>query len=279
MIAGLATVAAGPAGAQDWRSISASRQVRGETLLAVEIDFASGTVSLSPGRRETLYQADVEYDEEFFNARHEYDAERGRLHVGVTPDEIRGGIELDEDAPQFIDLRLTTAVPVDLDLEFGAARAELELGGLHLLRAAIKTGASRSRIAFDTPNPQPCERFEVIVGGAEFLMEGLGNARCERVSLTGGAGEMVADFTGAWPEGTHTYARIRLGVGSLTLRLPENVGVMVDVTRIFASFDDAGFERRGSRYVSPNYDRAAATLEIDIDTALSSIAVEWVRDQ
>jgi hypothetical protein len=222
---------------------------------------------------------EVEYDDEFFDARHRYEPSTGELHVGVTPDEIRGGIELDEDAPQFIDLRLTTAVPVDLDLEFGAARAELELGGLRLLGAEIKTGASKSRIIFSSLNPRRCARFDVVVGGAEFLMEGLGNARCERIRLTGGAGETVADFTGEWPEGTHTHATFRLGVGSLTLRLPDNVGVVVDLTRILASFEADGFERRGSQYVSHNYDQAAAILEIDIDTALSAIDVEWVRSR
>lgn len=267
---------ASPLTGQDWRSIRASRQVHGEQQLQADVEFASGTFRLTPGQPGALYRAEMEYDADYFNAMNEYDPQRRRLHLSVTPDEIRRGIELDEDAPQFIRLELSPAVPVSLDLQFGAARADVQLGGLMLHAAEIKTGASESVISFGSPNRSLCTRFDVVVGGAEFRLEGLGNARCSKISLTGGAGEMVADFTGAWPAGTRTVTAIKLGVGSLLLRLPDNVGVLVDVTRIFASFDATGFEKRGSLYVSPNYDRATAFLEIDLDTALSAINVEWV---
>jgi hypothetical protein len=267
-----------PMSAQDWRSITASRQVHGEDRLQVDLEFASGTFQLSAGRDNTLYRAALEYDAEYFKADNDYNPQRRLLHLSVTPDEIRRGIELDENAPQFIRLELSPAVPVSLDLQFGAARADVALGGLMIHTAEIKTGASESVISFDRPNRSECARFDVIAGGAEFRLEGLGNARCSRITLTGGAGQMVADFTGAWPAGTLTRTAIKLGVGSLTLRLPDNVGVLVDITRIFASFDATGFEKRGSHYVSPNYDAADAFLEIDLDTALSSIDVEWVRN-
>jgi len=269
---------ASAAAAQDWRSISASRQVHGENSLQVDLEFASGRFQLAAGRNNTLYRANLEYDADYFDATNDYDPQHQRLHLSVTPDEIRRGIELDENAPQFIHLELSPAVPVSLNLQFGAARADVDLGGLMVRTAQIKTGASESVVSFGRPNRGECTRFDVVVGGAEFRLEGLGNARCSRISLAGGAGRMVADFTGAWPAGTHTSTAIKLGVGSLTLRLPDNVGVLVDITRIFASFDAAGFEKRGSQYVSPNYDDAEAYLEIDLDTALSSINVEWVRN-
>jgi predicted membrane protein len=108
------------------------------------------------------------------------------------------------------------------------------------------------------------------------VVEGLGNARCREISLAGGAGSIVLDFTGAWTDAFRSDAEVVVGLGSLTLRLPEDLGVEVRMTRFLASFAKEGFERRGSRYVSPNYDRARAHVQLHVKAALGDIDVEWV---
>lgn len=265
------------ADAQVWRTLSTSRQVRGESQLDVEVEFTSGTLRLFPGVRERLYRVEARYDEEIFESSTSYDPRDSHLEIKVTPRDHDGvDLDLDDDSPQFLDLALTPAIPLSLDLKFGAARSQIELGGLAVHRAVVKTGASSGRIGFDSPNRITCEELEVAVGAAELTVYGLGHARCEQVKLAGGAGDVTLDFTGSWPGGFLTEAEIIMGLGGLRLRIPENVGVQLSMNRLFASFEKQGFEKRGSHWVSENYDDATAILELRVRAFLGDIAVDWV---
>ncbi len=262
--------------AQTWRTATATRQVRGEEQLDVSVQFAAGTFRLHPGEHTSLYRTDVRYDQDRFASETRYDAGHGRLVVKLTPDEKLRDVQHDRDNPQYLSLALSPIVPIDLTLEFGMANADLELGGLSLRQASLKTGASESLVRFSELNHVPCRELEIAVGAAELVVEGLGNSRCRQISVVGGAGSLVLDFTGAWIDSASSETAVAVGLGSLTLRLPEDLGVEVRMTRLLASFTKEGFERRGSRYVSPNYDQARAHVRLHVKAALGDIDVEWV---
>jgi len=262
--------------AQSWRTLTTSRQVRGEALLEVEVEFASGTLRLQPGARGSLFRIDAKYDEETFESSTSYDPQGSHLSVKITPDDFDGDIDLDDDSPQFLDLALSPEVPVALDLKFGVAKSVIELGGLAVRRVEVKTGASETSIGFERPNRVACEELSVAVGAAKLTVYGIGNSRCEHVKLAGGAGDVTLDFTGTWPAGFQPEAEVMMGFGSLTLRIPENVGVELTMSRLFASFEDEGFEKRGSRWVSANYDDARATLKLQVRAILGDVSVDWV---
>jgi hypothetical protein len=265
------------AAGQTWQSVSGSRRVHGEERLRVEVEFAVGTFRLYPAEGTALYHTDILYDAEYFEPRIEYDARRGRLYLGVTP-EVESGLDLDyDDTEQYLTVGLSRSVPTTLELKFGAARAELDLGGIPLERAEIKTGASESVISFDEPNPIVCDRLEVGAGAAEFTLEQLGNARCRVIEVAGGVGDITLDFTGQWDGAVNTRVKIVVGFGEVNLRLPIGLGVEVDIDRIFAGFEASGFVKHGSRYVSHGYDGAEQKLRLDIKAALGDVNVEWVE--
>jgi predicted membrane protein len=118
--------------------------------------------------------------------------------------------------------------------------------------------------------------FEVEVGAAELSVTGLGNARCARISVTGGVGQVELDFTGSWLPASATDVEVTIGLGTLTLRFPEGLGVAIDVDRFLASFEDRGFARRGSRYVSAGFDEAGARIEMHLKAVFGDVNVEWV---
>jgi hypothetical protein len=265
--------------AQSWRTLTTSRQVRGEAHLEIEVEFASGTLRIGPGSRESLFRLDAKYDADHFESNTSFDPRESRLSVTIKPDEFDGDIDLDDDSPQYLDLALSPAVPVALDLKFGAARSTIELGGLAVLRAEVKTGASETSIGFGSPNHVRCEEMSIAVGAAELTVYGIGNSRCEHVKLAGGAGDITLDFTGAWLSGFQTDAEVTMGFGGLTLRIPENVGVELTMNRLFASFEDEGFEKRGSHWVSANYDDAQAILSLKVRAILGDVSVDWVESR
>lgn len=264
--------------AQDYRTTSGSRQRRGETELRASVEFAAGELKIAPGAAGTLYRYDLVYDAEHFDPVTSYNAETHRLRVGVDG---RGHGDIrhrDRDQwRQRLDLGLSPSTPLSLELTFGAGAADVELGGLSLSDVQMKGGASETTIRVSQPNRGTCRSFTMEVGAIDLKTEKLGNARCERLDLKGGAGSVVLDLTGAWGEGTTSQVDIAIGLGSVTLRLPEGVGVEADVERFLVNFDRSGLLRRGSSYYSANWDAAKTKLQINLKAALGDISVEWVK--
>ncbi len=89
---------------------------------------------------------------------------------------------------------------------------------------------------------------------------------------------MTLDFTGDWTNGYSIHeADIKLGLGQLTLRLPKDVGIAIEVDRFLASFDRVGLTKAGSSYLSIGYDSANTKLHITLKAVLGDIDIEWVE--
>lgn len=270
----LAVLGTGPVlSAQTMRTVAGNRQIGSQTALDVTVEFAAGRLTI--GRDETgmLYRARVVYDEERFEPLLDYSAGDHSLRVGV--DGLKGVHGGDHDTKQELRLDVTPKVPVTFDIKFGAGEAEVDLGGLNLRRAEINTGATDARIRFSTPTTGRCDNLTFHVGAASFKTEQLGNARCQHVEFMGGVGDLTLDFAGDWGGVTRPTADISVGLGSLTLRLPRNIGVQIDISRVFSSFDQSGMIKRDGAYFSPNYDTATTKLVLNVKSALGSVDVAW----
>lgn len=260
--------APGAAGAQDWQTMNTSRRVSGEDMLNVSVEYGAGTLSIAPGERGMLYRSNLRYDAAVFTPVVDYSD--GRLRVGMSGTQMRGrnirGGELD--------LRFSPDVPLALDLQFGAAEATLDLGGLAVRALEVQTGASRTDLRISQPNRTTCESADISVGAAKFTAAGLGNLNARRLTVKGGVGEMTLDFTGSWQ--ADMEAGVDMGLGSLTLRVPRSLGVSIARSGVLTSFDSEGLTKRGNSYYSQNWDSAARKLTINLDAALGSIRVVWV---
>ncbi len=264
--------------AQDYRTTSGSRQRRGESELSAQVEFAVGELRVVPGTAGTLYRYDLVYDADHFDPVASYNPETHRLRLGVDG---RGRADIHrrdrERWRQRLDLSLSPATPLSIELAFGAGTADVELGGLSLTDVALKGGASETTIRVSQPNRVTCRFFTMEVGAIDLTTEKLGNARCQRIELKGGAGSVLLDLTGEWAEGTTAQVDIAIGLGSVTLRLPESVGVEADVERFLVNFDRSGLLRRGANYYSASWDTAKTKLRINLKAALGDIQVEWVK--
>jgi hypothetical protein len=255
--------------AQDWRTLSARRQAAGESNLKVQLEFGAGKLRIEPAGGGELYNASIRYDAAAFEPIATYD--KGLLRLGVEGTikgkrNIRDGSELM--------LALGAGRPLDLNLAFGAVEAELELGGLSVRSADISTGASETKLSFSKPNRHELEQLEMKVGAASFQVTGLGNANARRVTFEGGVGDILLDFSGTWQG--DTQVDISMGVGSLTLRLPRDVGVHLKRDTFLVAFDPQGLIKRGNGYYSEGWDGADRRLTINIKGAFGSVDVRWI---
>lgn len=234
---------------------------------------ALGTLTVKPADPSILYQMVVRYDEESFEPIIEWDEDDRELRLGMeSSGSERGSINRREGSSATIGLG--PEVPLNLDLEFGAGRANIELGGMMLQELSLSTGASETRVSFSEPNKIAAGRVAIEAGAADLEVIGLGNARARSISFQGGVGATVLDFGGQW-DGDIT-ADVDMGVGSLTLKLPRNQGVRVVRESFLSSFDAPGMERSGDSYYSGNWRTAEHQLTIDVSTALGSVDIDWI---
>lgn len=258
------------AAAQDWRNVTSFRQRADESRLDVNVRYGAGMLTIAPGGVGELYRADIRYDSEVFDPVTEYSG--GRLEVGV---EGRGeSMNIRNTESGEMRLALSPDIPLDLGLEFGAVEANLELGGLRLSRAEIETGASDTKILFSERNLIPCDLLRIQMGAASLEARGLANADCGRVRAEGGVGDLTLDFSGDWSRDLD--AEVTIALGSLTLRVPENVGVRVQKDTFLADFNGSRFHKSDGIHYSDNWDRSEHHLTVRVNGAFGTINVRWL---
>jgi hypothetical protein len=253
--------------AQDWRTVTSFRQLADETRLDVSVKYGVGKLIVEPGARGELYRVGIRYDSELFDPLTEYRS--GRLTVGVEG--TGRSMRMRNQEAGELKLALSPDIPLELGLSFGAVEAEMELGGLQLSRIKVETGASDSRLRFSSPNVRDCDRIDLSMGAAAFRAIGLGNANCRVLKAEGGVGDMTLDFSGEWRR--DLSADVTMALGSVTLAVPSDVGVVVRRSTFLSGFSASGFTRRGRDHYSDNWDTASRKLTVELQGAFGSVTV------
>jgi predicted membrane protein len=164
---------------------------------------------------------------------------------------------------------------MDLKMEFGAVRADIDLGGMALTRLELTTGASESVVDVSEPNSRVMTSASFSVGAADFTAHGLGNLNAERIDVDAGVGSLTLGLDGRWQR--EARISIEIGLGSLELRVPEGLGVQLRKDSFLASLDAEGLVKRGQVYESPDFERAERRVFIDLNAAFGSVSVVWIR--
>jgi hypothetical protein len=260
-----------PACAQSWKTLDVSRQLRDTTEHTIRVRYPVGRITLRASQHPVIYAMHLRYDEDWMKPLHTYDAETHRVTLGFNGDDNHWNNRknLDESS---LDLELSSVVPLDLDLRLGATEARLNVGGLAVRRMRVETGAADARLNFSEPNKTEMRRLDVQLGAAGFAIRNLGNARVSEVRVDGGVGKVDLDFGGTLEKDVNVEATV--SVGKLTLRLPREVGVRVEIQRVIAGFDHAGLYKRGGAYYSDNWDDAKVRMRVRAETVLGAINIE-----
>jgi hypothetical protein len=258
-------------GQPSWRDVTSSRLVSGESALAVEVKYGAGELRLRPAASGTLYWLQLRYDEDAFEPVTEY--QRGRLRLGLETTNRR--VPVGDRSEGAMQLELARGLPMDLQLDFGAVRADLDLGGLSLTDLDLRTGASETQLSVSAPNPVRLRRAQMEVGAADFTARQLGNLNTANVSVSAGVGRVRLELTGDWRE--NATLEVKMGLGSLELVVPEGLGVRLVRETFLTSLDSEGLVKRGEAYYSPDWESAERRVTVDVNAAFGSIKVLWMR--
>ena len=226
------------------RTGSETVELGGASSVEVEIEMAAGTLEVAGGASDLL-EADFTYNVAELEPYVDY--RNDKLSV-LTPDveNIRIATFRDLDDYRYEwDLRLNDDVPMDMNITIGAGTSDLYLGSLSLTALGVDAGAGTVTVDLS------------------------GTTSLTRLRVDAGAGEITVDLTGDWQQDLD--AAIRAGVGKLTVLLPSDVGVRVDVEGGISDTNTRGLNRDGDNYVNDAYSELEVTLRIEIDAGIGQI--------
>ena len=168
-------VAAGQIQAAQQKTVTWSRQATGEQRLEVNVSYGAGELTLGLADSDLLYHARFDYDEDFVTPSVDYAG--GRLDLGISSDNNRGF--KGRSASSSLDLRLSRDVPMDLNLDFGAGSARLNLSGLPLRSLEVNRRPSGRQFVSDEVNPERLSPHRSMWAAA-LSMHGIGNLNTDR---------------------------------------------------------------------------------------------------
>lgn len=261
---------------QSWRTVESARQLRDSSEHHVRVQYGAGRVEVAATNAPLLYAMTLRYDEAAATPLHAYDAESRQLTLGTSGQSERVTRNLGEKSKGEMRLSLSRALPLDLDFDFGATKAILDLGGLNVVGVRLQASASETVLDFSSPNLSRMRSLDVDVGAASFEARNLANANAAVIRVHGGVGGVELDFGGQWSQ--DMAVNVDLALGKLTLHIPRDVGVRVEVEKFLASFDQQGLQKRADAYYSDNWDSAKYHLRLRAQTTFGGIELDRANE-
>ncbi len=250
-----------------------------ESEVYVEFDFSIGNLDIRPGPSDIVAHFIGEYDERDFKYDFDYNKkeEFGDLVFDVSV-KNRGLRDMDG-KDNYWRVELGNGVPMDLNIEIGAADCRFDLSGVRLKSLDLNIGAADADVRFSERNPETLNKIKVDVGASSLVMTELANSNFRFLEFDGGVGSYEIDFDGEFD--FEAEALISVGLGSLDIFIPGNVGVRLSADDgLFSSVD---FPRHKFREISDgmweskNWDEASGHLELDIEVGMGSIDISYGR--
>jgi len=263
------------AGKHSIDKITKTIELKGEKHLTVKLDVGAAIIDLRKNRTGDLLNAEVEYDPDELRVDIEYDLDKDEGTLYLESESRRKGIDLDKE-DHYWNLEFTDRIPITFEIDVGACEADFDFSGLKIDRLDMDLGASSVDVDFRKPNPVRMRKMMIDVGASQLTIIGLGNANLERLSFDGGVGDFTLDFSGEFERPGHVD--IDVGLGSLTIRLPEDAGVEINSESSFLSsfsIDKHDFDEvEDDVYQNDKFGQTDKELIFNVDIGLGSIEIE-----
>jgi len=210
----------------------------------VTLDFGAGELSLAPGAQSSLVEGKATYNVSDLKPKVTVDGSDVLIETGNW--EINSIPKFGNDLKNEWDLKLGDA-PMDLAINAGAYKGELDLGGLAIQSLHISDGAADVRLDFSSPNRVDMDALRYTTGASHVELSGLANANFEDLVFKGGAGSYQFDFSGELKR--DATVTIDAGFSGLTIIVPEGVSTRLFVDSGLSNVDVGGqWEKSGDEY-------------------------------
>jgi N-terminal domain of toast_rack, DUF2154 len=183
--------------------------------------------------------------------------------------ELRGIPSLNNDVENRWDLELGNT-PMNLEINSGAYKGDLDLSGLALESLDITDGAADVRLRFSTPNPLEMDRLRYQTGASNVQLFGLANANFSSMVFHSGAGNYRLDFSGLLNR--DAVVNIESGFSQVELVVPEGTTAKVFTGGGLMNVDySGGWKKEGNLYLLGS---GGPVLTINVDMGAGSLALQ-----
>src|ERR1041384_2025166 len=253
-----------------------------ERELKLTLEAGFGNVAIANGGSSAILDADIETGREnSLSDLLDYSVRDriGYITVNANSDSRSHGhrhsVNFEGFGSENWKMRLTDAVPISFDISLGLGKGEFDFSGMQVKDLKLSAGASSVWMAFDKPNKSVIEDLTIESGLSKFSAEGLCNANFNHMKFEGGVGSYRLDFSGKLTK--EVDVDIQVGLGSLTVRIPEDVGARIIYEKSWIAHINLArdfSEQQEDNYYSSNYRTAAGKMNIKIDAGLGSVKIE-----
>ncbi len=262
-------------GARDIQDFNRTEPLEGIEKAEIQLELSLATFKLNVGQPDDLIKFHARYDADRIEPRFRIDRDGVVAHVLIEMDQYRKfrnkSHYRDE---ELYEAYISPEPDINLSCEVGLGDNEIDLTGIKVKQLRLEAGLAKTDLVLKKPNPVIAKRVDIQTGLGELNTENLGYLRFETLDLEGGLGDVELDLRGFEGEGE---VNISIGLGSLYLILPKDVGVDFYYSKSFMSdVDFNGFISKGRhRYQSENYSGKKSHLCINLEIGMGSANIVW----
>ncbi len=214
---------------------------KGDGPYRLELAMGAGTLHLTPGAGGQIVQGTVTYNVDDFKPVVTTSGDTVRVEQGKTTiRSFRGTVKNDWN------LSLGDA-PMALKLAVGAAKGNVELGGLSLTDLTVDQGATDLEVSFSQPNQVTLDTLTFDAGAAKCVIDGLANANARNMVFKSGAGDLRLDFGGSLQRDLHVS--VTAAAGNVVITVPSGMSAVATVNGVMARVTTSGaWAKSGNLY-------------------------------
>ena len=239
--------------------------------LKVTIKFGAGKLNLISGE-EDIFEGNFQYDKSILKPNVQYEI-LDKTGILTLSQSIKKDLDLPFPYKNIWNLKLPPGIPLQLYVNTATYSGDIDLTNLQIENFYLNSGASQTNIVFNQPNLIDLKNINIKTGASTIKMLGLANANFNEMNFTGGAGSYTFDFSGNLTK--KSKVNINVGAAKIILKIPSNMGTKIIFRNLPASkLDVRGFIKINDQtYISPEYGKSAAELDIEIKGGLVDVEV------
>lgn len=264
-------------------TISKKEILTREKSLTVNLKYGNGYITIGKSDPLNIYEGELTYSKYRPDIKYDIVNNEGRLNIffsgeakDANENDRKGDIySLNELYENQLSLNFNAGIPLDLNLDLGVSKGNIDLSGLKVRKLNLEMGVSKTGIIFNEVNAIGMESFRVEGGVGKFSIENLGNANVSDFSFEGGVGSYQLDFRGNYQQ--NLTGKIELGMGKLILYLPRNIATRLSVDKsFFSALQIDEVFKDGNTYTNERWGKSEPNIDLYIESGTGKIEVIWV---